>query len=74
MPGEIKGYWEAHKLYGKLPWKRLFEPTIKLCEEGVIISKYVANDIYGVEDSILNSSTLRPILVNSNTSKVKTVI
>lgn len=34
IPGEIKGYWEMHQKYGRLPWKRLFEPTIKLCLEG----------------------------------------
>lgn len=39
IPGELKGYQEAHERFGKLPWKDLFEPTIRLCEEGVPISK-----------------------------------
>ncbi|CAH1777934.1 unnamed protein product [Owenia fusiformis] len=34
VPGDVKGMWEAHKLFGKLPWEDLFQPAISLAEKG----------------------------------------
>ncbi|KAL6456219.1 hypothetical protein MHYP_G00347610 [Metynnis hypsauchen] len=42
VPGDIRGYERVHKLYGRLPWSSLFQPTIRMAREGVKISKILA--------------------------------
>lgn len=41
VPGEIAAYWKAHQSHGKLPWKRLFQPSVILLEKGFHISNSV---------------------------------
>ena len=38
VPGTMKLLETAHKSWGKLPWPRLFEPAIRLADEGFAIS------------------------------------
>ncbi len=37
-PGALKILQEAHEKYGKLEWKELFKPAIKLAREGFLVS------------------------------------
>lgn len=40
--GAFKGYSDIYKLYGGgVSWESLFEPTIKLCDDGIKISKHL---------------------------------
>ena len=34
VPGEIAGYYEASRMFGKLPWKRLFQESIDMTRDG----------------------------------------
>ncbi|GBD11504.1 Gamma-glutamyltranspeptidase [bacterium HR23] len=37
VPGNLAGYWELHRRFGKLPWQQVVAPAIALAEEGFLI-------------------------------------
>lgn len=49
VPGELRGYWEAHKRFGKLPWRDIVQPSVELCEKGynITIAQNHALDQFG---------------------------
>ncbi|XP_066268436.1 glutathione hydrolase 1 proenzyme-like [Branchiostoma lanceolatum] len=55
VPGQVRGLWEAHQRYGKLPWRDLFLPVVRLAEEGTCIGKHLARAMRVRKDDILDS-------------------
>lgn len=45
VPGTVRGMELAHKEYGKLPWKDVVLPAVKLAEKGFALDKRVAKDL-----------------------------
>ncbi|XP_044786571.1 glutathione hydrolase 5 proenzyme isoform X2 [Bubalus bubalis] len=58
VPGELRGYAEAHRRHGRLPWAQLFTPTIALLQGGFRVPTILA--------SFLHSPFLRPSLTESS--------
>lgn len=69
VPGELKGLWELHQKYGKLPWARLIEPNIKLAKEGHIVSPYLFNVFSSSEQKLLMEPSLSEIYINPMTRR-----
>ena len=50
VPGTVAGLWEAHKRYGKLPWKDVVKPAIDLAENGFIPADILVDDVRKMYD------------------------
>ncbi|XP_070618582.1 LOW QUALITY PROTEIN: glutathione hydrolase 5 proenzyme [Erythrolamprus reginae] len=57
VPGELRGYEKAHQLYGRLPWKDLFEPTIEMLAHGIRVSDVLSLFLKFLESPLKNSSS-----------------
>lgn len=58
VPGELRGYQILHREYGKLPWAKLFEPTIKLARDGINMPPFLTK--------LLNESFVKDLVEKSS--------
>ncbi|KAL5572512.1 hypothetical protein UlMin_022109 [Ulmus minor] len=61
VPGEIAGLYEAWSRYGRLPWKSLFQPAIKLAKDGFVVAPYLGGYIVKSSQMIMNDPGLRQV-------------
>ena len=59
VPGELRGMDLAHKKYGKLPWRRLFEPAIKLARNGFRMTETLNIAINKWSEDVMSEKCMR---------------
>ncbi len=62
VPGTVRGLALAHARYGKLPWKELVQPAIRLAEEGFILNARLAASLNAVVCTSERFPELRRVL------------
>ncbi|XP_026152912.1 glutathione hydrolase 5 proenzyme [Mastacembelus armatus] len=67
VPGELRGYEKIHNQYGKLPWRNLFQPAIRLAREGIPVPPYLGKLLnFNIVKVHVEKSSLCEILCNKN--------
>ncbi|XP_072839191.2 glutathione hydrolase 5 proenzyme isoform X1 [Pogona vitticeps] len=62
IPGELRGYEEAHRRHGRLPWKALFEPTLRILGPGIRVPEVLSGFLQHPElQAALNRTSLRKL-------------
>lgn len=70
VPGELKGYGELHRKYGRVAWRTLIQPTIDLCRRGHLVTEYLHRVLERKEDVMLNTPALREVFINPQTGRI----
>ncbi|PON62490.1 Gamma-glutamyltranspeptidase [Parasponia andersonii] len=61
VPGEIAGLHEAWSKHGRLAWKSLFLPAIKLAKDGFVVTPYLEGHIITNSQVIMKDPGLRQV-------------
>ncbi|XP_028396724.1 glutathione hydrolase 1 proenzyme-like [Dendronephthya gigantea] len=71
VPGEVKGFIKAHQKFGKLKWRDLVEPSVKLASEGFKVTSALER---AIEKSYANITDpeFRKLLTNEDGKLKKT--
>jgi gamma-glutamyltranspeptidase / glutathione hydrolase len=63
VPGAVRGWYEMHKRFGKLPWKELFQPAIAFADKGYPVYE-------GMHEIWSSPSVVKGLKANKESSRV----
>jgi gamma-glutamyltranspeptidase/glutathione hydrolase len=66
VPGTVRGLALAHRKFGKLPWKDVVLPAVKLAEGGFVIDEALADSLNGIVEEARDFPELRRVLGKNN--------
>ncbi|KAM7347466.1 uncharacterized protein ACRADG_007032 [Cochliomyia hominivorax] len=73
VPGEVMGYGRAHNKFGKLPWEKLLEPSLKLCKEGFYMTRHLSNAYMSKFNRTDINEMISKVFVNQTTKELHPV-
>jgi gamma-glutamyltranspeptidase / glutathione hydrolase len=71
VPGTIAVLAMAHKAHGRLPWARLFEPAIRLAEQGFVVQPRLASAVRDNAAEYAAMPAMRALYFNLDGSPLK---
>lgn len=66
IPGEIAMLYKLHQDSGKLAWKKLFEPAIKLANDGFPMSPLLSKELHDEQAVLVNNPDVKKVYFTSD--------
>ncbi|PSW13088.1 gamma-glutamyltransferase [Photobacterium sanctipauli] len=70
-PGTVRLMWHTHQRHGKLAWQKLFEPAIKLAEDGFVVSPRLAELVDKDQAHLKRFDTTRAYFFNEDGTPIQ---
>jgi gamma-glutamyltranspeptidase/glutathione hydrolase len=66
VPGTVAGMYLAHQRYGKLPWKEVVAPAVKLANDGFVVDEQLAGSLNWITNSFQVTPEMRIVFGHGN--------